>query len=773
MPPRWCLRFLSAPPAALATFAVAVLAGAMGKGAPAVAFEVPVRAGEENELKDFVFDGETDIRFVQRDEAGGETVLSGSVEQVTAPADTLRFAKGASAWRLRLEEGAPPPEDGGLLPNAVDELVLEDGVRLTLEGAEPRGDIFATTVAGEGTVELALEGELLWVPRDGAPAEIAPPTVVSGDASVAFAGESRFAAGLELRGEAARLEAAADVDVTGDLMGIGEIEARQVRAAGTVRPGDTTGEGTLTIDGPLKADRVRLAPAAQLVVEEEVWIEDRLAGGGGLEAGRTVIVGDLAPGDAGRTQTVKIDGDLVLEPSARTVVDVDPSGAQDRVEVTGDLALGGDLELDGGATDSEYVVFDHEGDRSGQFEEVVDGFKSVEAQVVYRDGEVAVRVPALSESTTLSAAGTRVAGAVEDVVGADNELLAGIAVAEDSEGILRELGGSALGVGTAAAGSGVGTTSAAMAGRMRGAAGGTAGADVEVAATVRDDARPPWVEALGRERTTETWLATFASSGHTDADANVEASAFDRRGFLLGVDHRFGGGLLGAAVGMSRVDSDIGDGVGEVDADQYDVALYGGWRPGSWRFDSAVGYAHVDAASRRRIPLRATHAQSHQTSNAFYAVGGVSRAFDMTRSTLVPFVEADVVHLRDAGFTETGDPQLSLEVAPHRVTTGTTGVGAEVRGRLEGPRAMAASPYLRAQWRRRWGDTATADRIAFIGGGEPFDVSRRVWDRDTAMVETGVELSTGTAVTLDAAYSGRFSADHREHGARLGLRLRF
>jgi outer membrane autotransporter protein len=60
-----------------------------------------------------------------------------------------------------------------------------------------------------------------------------------------------------------------------------------------------------------------------------------------------------------------------------------------------------------------------------------------------------------------------------------------------------------------------------------------------------------------------------------------------------------------------------------------------------------------------------------------------------------------------------------------------------------------------------------------VGDGRPFSVAGASIDRDSLVVEAGVNWAVARDVTLGVSYSGAIGARDQEHTFRAGLTIRF
>lgn len=77
---------------------------------------------------------------------------------------------------------------------------------------------------------------------------------------------------------------------------------------------------------------------------------------------------------------------------------------------------------------------------------------------------------------------------------------------------------------------------------------------------------------------------------------------------------------------------------------------------------------------------------------------------------------------------------------------------------------MSVTPRMAAGWKHTYGDVSSSTRQAFITGGTAFSVDGSSLDRDSLVLEAGLDVGISARHTLGVGYSGEIGSNSRNHG---------
>jgi uncharacterized protein YhjY with autotransporter beta-barrel domain len=234
----------------------------------------------------------------------------------------------------------------------------------------------------------------------------------------------------------------------------------------------------------------------------------------------------------------------------------------------------------------------------------------------------------------------------------------------------------------------------------------------------------------------------------TSLDYTLDTSAVSG-----GAEYDMGAAVIGGAVSYSRPRADMNTGTGGVRADAWHVGAYAGFSSGGAFLQGYAGYGWVDYKIRRTAVIDDIHA----SVNGHNMLAGAKAGYLMDTGGLKvgPVAAVNYARANVGGFTETGDPVLTLNVQKQRVKALTGSAGLELRGNAE-VGGLAVRPYADILVEKdfegdgrivRYSETAAPTIVNSFALGNR---TKRAYGRVTA----GADLALGGAVSLQVQGSG-------------------
>ena len=255
-----------------------------------------------------------------------------------------------------------------------------------------------------------------------------------------------------------------------------------------------------------------------------------------------------------------------------------------------------------------------------------------------------------------------------------------------------------------------------------------------------------------------------------DVSGSSETSPFQVKslGGTIGAEYGVGGGLVGIAGNYSRPKVSFGNDAAHIRGRSWQVGAYGSLSMGGLFGQTYLGYGKDRARITRAGVVDDMTARPHGS----HTVAGAKGGYLMTLGGLQagPILAFDYARAKVDGYTEAGDPALTLNVSGQSLKALTGQAGVEVRGVLAG-----LHPYVDLTAEH---DFSGDDRlITFAQTDAPTIVNSWTVGRSK---ETYGRLSGGASaniiggVSLDATVSTTLGRDHgNETGASVGLKARF
>jgi outer membrane autotransporter protein len=195
----------------------------------------------------------------------------------------------------------------------------------------------------------------------------------------------------------------------------------------------------------------------------------------------------------------------------------------------------------------------------------------------------------------------------------------------------------------------------------------------------------------------------------------------------------------------------------------YDLALYG---EGGDALHLRAGAGHTESIIHTSRSITVPSVQTltaHYGTQAWYAFGELTYPWKSDNYTLEPLADLNYIHLRTAGFTETGGSAAVTGLAQDQDVYLMT-LGARISATM----GDNFTPSAMLGWRHAEGDLgATITQI--FNSGVSFTSAGTPISRDAAVASVGFDYVPYTGLKLSAAYVGEFSSRVTANGVNVGL----
>ena len=242
----------------------------------------------------------------------------------------------------------------------------------------------------------------------------------------------------------------------------------------------------------------------------------------------------------------------------------------------------------------------------------------------------------------------------------------------------------------------------------------------------------------------------------------------DGLGGSVGAEYGMGSGLIGIAGNYSRPKLTFGNDSARDKARTWQVGAYGALLMGGLFGQAYVGYGNDDHRIDRLGVVQGMQARPDGSHTVAGAKGGYLVPF--MGMSAGPIVAVDYARARVDGYTETGDPALTLSVSGQSLKSVTGQAGIEVRGDIAG-----FHPYADLTAER---DLSGNGRIiTFAQTSAPTIVNS--WDAGHRRNTYGRFAAGGSArlmggISVDASVTTTFGRDAgNEVGGQVGVKARF
>lgn len=513
------------------------------------------------------------------------------------------------------------------------------------------------------------------------------------------------------------------------------------------------GEGTLnltgdsTYTGPTAVNGGTLAVNGSIASNVTVNSGGTLGGNGSVGGATITNGGQLAPGNSIGRLTVA--GDLAFAAGSTYEVEVNATGAADRVDATGRVTIASTarvavLAASGNyAPRTDYIIITGTGGVTGTFGSVTTDMAFLDPLLRYGTNQITLSLYRNDIDFADVAVGTNQTGvaAAVQALGIDNPLFETVLLqnAATAQASFTDLSGEIL---------------------------------ASTVTGLTDDSRHLRNTLMAMEAPAEgglfAWGSAFGGWGDFDGGLGLDT---EHTGFVAGLG--FGGAGFGVALsgGLGSSDFDLPGRQDRAEADSTFLALHGGFGlAGGFTGSAGISYAWHDIATSRT--LTATGLQqtllSDNDGNTLQLFGEVGYDLAAGAVAITPFARIAHVSTDTEGFTESGGTG-ALRVGGTEQDTTFLSLGARFA-----PSAAESGfqPYASAAWNRATGDRTARIVSGFDAGGPQFAVTGVTIPRDSVELEAGFEYDAG-AFSIGAGYSGTLAGDRDTHGARITARLAF
>ncbi len=607
------------------------------------------------------------------------------------------------------------------------------------------------------------------------------------------------------------LEIAADValaatrtitsDSTGDTVISGVISGgggltkagtgRMVLSGTNTYTGDTAVDaGTLVLNG---------AVAGDVMVNAAGMLE-----GAGMINGNVVVSGVFNAGNS--PGTIVIGGNMTLNASSTTVVEIASVSLADFYDVGGIATLDGTLSVIQlpGYTPKDgdtFTIIDADGGVSGTFATLSASPAALSYSITYNANDVVINVTAVPYANAAVTENQTAVAAVMDTIRLTatgdwttvtsqlNQLTpAGLQTAMDQ--IVPEEIGALSNVSFGGAGIQAGNVNARLT-EVRTGARGTSTRNLQLAnlsQNVQDDltllslatSQSDWPDSLLWNTSDSSWGLFIAGAGtFGEVDRTSTQSGYDFRtgGMTFGIDRRVDDQLvLGFMAGIASSDVDIDSDGGHVDVNSAKFGIYGTYFDNGFYVNGMIGGGYHAYESDRSVQFGAINRTASSDPDAweFNAMIGAGYQFNADQWRIEPTGSVLYSRLAIDGYSESGAGALNLVVDRQTPDSLLAQIGVRVSTLIE-DRYMQIIPEFRALFQHEFEDQSRQVTARFAtGGGGAFGFNTTDIGSDSLVLGTGFTFIGINRTSFYINYNAEVGrSDYVAHHIRGGVRLDF
>lgn len=277
--------------------------------------------------------------------------------------------------------------------------------------------------------------------------------------------------------------------------------------------------------------------------------------------------------------------------------------------------------------------------------------------------------------------------------------------------------------------------------------------------------------AAGSADDGRVWLQALGHGGTLDRD--MDALKHSTKGLVLGADWSVGDTWrLGVIGGKSdtRLDSRGLDG----DLDSWHLGAYALRQSGPLSLRLGAAYGKHDAATKRRVAFNgfSDRLKGGYDANTQQAFAELGYKLNIASASIEPFANLGYQRYQRDSYTEKGGAAaLQVHGQTQDNISSTFGLRLAKVNTLDN--GMQLTPRMSAGWKHTYGELDNQTRQRLVTGSRDFTVSGAALDRNSLLVDAGLDLAVSTSHSLGIGLNGEAGTDSRNHGVTGQWRMSF
>jgi outer membrane autotransporter protein len=264
------------------------------------------------------------------------------------------------------------------------------------------------------------------------------------------------------------------------------------------------------------------------------------------------------------------------------------------------------------------------------------------------------------------------------------------------------------------------------------------------------------------------WAQGVGATGHIDGDGNAASAQRNLAGVFTGFDARFGEfariGLLG---GYTHSSLSVDERASSAGIDTAHLGAYAGATFGALnlRGGATYGFHTIDTSRTIAFPGFIDSATAHYDGGTGQVFGEIGYGVALGRFAAEPFAGLAWVHVQTGSFAETGGV-AALDGSSSTNDVGYSTLGGRVATSYLLGNGMMLTPRASAAWQHAFEDITPSAALAFQTTGAGFAIAGVPLARDSALVETGLDLRVNPHAKLGLSYSGQLAGHLQDQAVK-------
>lgn len=260
------------------------------------------------------------------------------------------------------------------------------------------------------------------------------------------------------------------------------------------------------------------------------------------------------------------------------------------------------------------------------------------------------------------------------------------------------------------------------------------------------------------------WLQGIGGYGKLDGEHGSGGLEQRTQGSVLGADWALNPAWrLGVLGGYSSTDLDASGVDGNVHS--WHAGVYALHQNGPLALRLGAAWSGHQGESKRTIAFNgfSDRPKGDYDADSQQAFAELGYAMGSGRLSAEPFASLGYQRYHRDGYREKGGA-AALQVDSQTEDNFSSTLGLRLAHLSSLDNGMSLTPRMAAGWKHTYGDVSNSTRQAFVTGGTAFSVDGSSLDRDSLMLEVGLDLGVSARHTLGLGYNGEIGNNSRNHG---------
>lgn len=267
------------------------------------------------------------------------------------------------------------------------------------------------------------------------------------------------------------------------------------------------------------------------------------------------------------------------------------------------------------------------------------------------------------------------------------------------------------------------------------------------------------------------WLQALGHGGTLDRDYDVLKHS--TQGLVLGadwgIDEEWRMGVMGGK-SKTRLNSRELDG----DLDSWHMGAYALRQSGPMSLRLGATFSNHDGSTKRRVAFNgfSDSPAGRYDANTQQVFAEVGYNLGRNNVSIEPFASLGFQRYQRDGYTEKGGA-AALKVHGQNQNNPNSTFGLRLAKLNTLDNGMQLTPRFSAGWKHTYGEVYSDTRQRLVTGGKNFTVSGAPLDRDSLMLDAGLDLGLSAKHTVGVGLAAEAGSDGRSYGVMGQWRLAF